>query len=450
MYSLTQIYEKIPAIDAAKILEGTTYLGITGTIGIKDSVTGDNGQLAITLPDGYYAGKTCTAGDSDLISGNIKSGINLFGVDGASSVVDTSTGDAVAADILLGKIAWVNGSEITGSAAAGDNVNGTNGQLVITIPDGMYSGSKTATAGDTDLLAANIKSGEAIFGVTGTYSAAGYTWSKFGSGSWEGVNENLDWTAQVGGTDWWAGQTYSYCVDGDCLADGTLKDAANYIGPPGGWNGSDDYTNFNNTALHNYAVIAADNTDLGDCTANKGDLVFPDGSVWDKFNVDAKPYSVKLAGCDSNDSNATTTWASGGGSDAEYRWARKAPSAVSIADAWDGIKDMRSGAKGTNTFSNNYTNDDYYTLPDESWYVNGGNSRLPMIDEYERARKSVPGADAGLLSGTSNLSSYNWSAERYPSSSNNARYFNPYIGSAYGSSVVIRAIRCGWSPPASE
>lgn len=253
MYSLTQIYEKIPAIDGSKILAGTSYLGVDGAIAVKDSVVGDNGQLAISLPDGYYAGKTCTAtdsnllaaniksgeaifctigsllpsggtaiagnvlsgatffgasqsdwnlqtgtmtnvgaqiitpstsnqaitagyhsgagycaGDSDLISGNIKSGVNLFGVEGASSVVDTSTGDAIAADILSGKIAWVNGSQITGNAAAGDNVNGTNGQLAIIIPDGLYLGSKTCTASDTNLLAANIASGTTIFGVTGT------------------------------------------------------------------------------------------------------------------------------------------------------------------------------------------------------------------------------------------------------------------------------------------
>jgi len=256
MYSLTQIYDKIPAIDGSKILAGTSYLGVDGAIAVKDSVVGDNGQLAISLPDGYYAGKICTAGDtnlaagnikngeaifgttgsllpsggtataanvlsgatffgasqsdwdlqtgtmanvgaqtitpstsnqtitagyhsgegycagdSDLISANIKSGINLFGVDGASSVVDTSTGDAIAGNILSGKIAWVNGNQITGTAAAGDNVNGANGQLVITIPDGMYSGSKTATAGDTNLLAANIKSGATIFGILGTLAS---------------------------------------------------------------------------------------------------------------------------------------------------------------------------------------------------------------------------------------------------------------------------------------
>jgi len=37
-------------------------------------------------------------------------------VAGHVNVVDTSSGDAVESDILLGKRAWVDGSEITGTA----------------------------------------------------------------------------------------------------------------------------------------------------------------------------------------------------------------------------------------------------------------------------------------------------------------------------------------------
>ncbi len=243
MYTLTQIYDKIPTIDASKILEDAAYLGVAGTIGIKDSIIGSNGELEISLPDGYYEGKTATAGDTDLIAANIKSGINIFGVDGNGNVVDTSGGTASAGDILAGKIAFSAGSQITGivvncaieggngcyansgywTAAAGGNVSGGAGLLTFDIPNGYYSG-KTATAGDMDLIAANIKAGVSIFGIdgnsnvmdtstgtasagdilsgkkawvegmeiTGTYSPAGYIWTKAGAGSWEGVNENLD------------------------------------------------------------------------------------------------------------------------------------------------------------------------------------------------------------------------------------------------------------------
>lgn len=49
----------------------------------------------------------------------------------------------------------------------GSDVTGTNGQLVITIPNAIYSGSKTATASDTSLLDTNICSTATIFGVPG-------------------------------------------------------------------------------------------------------------------------------------------------------------------------------------------------------------------------------------------------------------------------------------------
>ena len=54
----------------------------------------------------------------------------------------------------------------TGTAAAGSDVNGTDGSKSFSIPDGFYSG-KTATAIDSDLLAGNIRCGVTIFGVSG-------------------------------------------------------------------------------------------------------------------------------------------------------------------------------------------------------------------------------------------------------------------------------------------
>jgi hypothetical protein len=92
---------------------------------------------------------------------------------GTSTAADTSSGDATAADILSDKKAWVDGSEITGNVLAGNNVSGDDGEKTITIPDALYSGSKTATANDTDLTAGNIKSGVNFFGVAGTYTGIG-------------------------------------------------------------------------------------------------------------------------------------------------------------------------------------------------------------------------------------------------------------------------------------
>ena len=88
-------------------------------------------------------------------------------VSGDANVVNTSSGDAVAADVLSGKKSWVDGAEVTGTAVAGANVSGSAGALVMTIPDGLYSGSKTATANDADLVTGNIRAGVNLFGVDG-------------------------------------------------------------------------------------------------------------------------------------------------------------------------------------------------------------------------------------------------------------------------------------------
>ena len=89
-------------------------------------------------------------------------------------VADTT--GAVAADVLTGKTFWGLTSGAwktqTGTATAGSNVNGGEGDITFTITDGLYSGSKTATANDADLVAGNIKDTVEIFGVTGTYTGA--------------------------------------------------------------------------------------------------------------------------------------------------------------------------------------------------------------------------------------------------------------------------------------
>lgn len=135
---------------------------ITGTLATQTPT-----DTTINQPAGNYPAFDLSSVDADLTSGNLKSGITLFGVSGHSNVVDTSSGDATASHILTGKKAWVDGNEITGTVSAGNNVTGADGQLTFTIPDGLYAGN-TATAHDTDLTAENVKNGVDIFGVMGT------------------------------------------------------------------------------------------------------------------------------------------------------------------------------------------------------------------------------------------------------------------------------------------
>ena len=128
-------------------VNGSKITGTMASLGAKTYTPGTSNQ---TIASGQYLSGTQTIkGDSNLISANIKSGVSIFGVSGNSNVVDTSAGDATAAQILSGKKAYVDGSLITGSMAnkSGTTVSSTtvteSGEnALITIPsNGYYSTS---------------------------------------------------------------------------------------------------------------------------------------------------------------------------------------------------------------------------------------------------------------------------------------------------------------------
>jgi hypothetical protein len=156
---------------AGNLLSGKTAwvagAQVTGTMPNNGAANFTPGAAAVPVPAGFYSGGQVNT-DASLVSGNIKSGATIFGVSGNSNVVNTSGATATATDMVSGKTAYVNGSLVTGTVTAGSNVNGANGLKTFTIPDGLYSGSKTATANDTNLAAANISSGVTILGVAGT------------------------------------------------------------------------------------------------------------------------------------------------------------------------------------------------------------------------------------------------------------------------------------------
>jgi len=130
--TLNDIMAAMPAADNANgatvsnVLGGKTFWGLRtdGTWGLNTgsvpvgatNVPGNNGALAITIPNGLYSGSTtATASDTNLVSGNIRAGVPIFGVTGATAVVDTSSGTAAASDLVSGKIAYVAGATITGT-----------------------------------------------------------------------------------------------------------------------------------------------------------------------------------------------------------------------------------------------------------------------------------------------------------------------------------------------
>ncbi len=160
----------------SEVESGKKYWGLRtdGSWGLQSGSQPNIGQQNITpgatnqsINQGYHDGTGSVAGDADLVSGNVKSGVTIFGVAGDNNVVDTSSGDANATHILSSKKAWVDGNEVTGSLTTQILSETT------TMMNGGYYEGTTLEAVDSDLAAENIKSGVTIFGVTGSSIGTG-------------------------------------------------------------------------------------------------------------------------------------------------------------------------------------------------------------------------------------------------------------------------------------
>jgi hypothetical protein len=103
-----------------QVLEGITFSnvnvsGVTGTMPDNGTLTITPGISDQTIAEGYHSGAGVVSGVADLLSNNIKSGITLYGVVGDPMVVDTSEGEAVAADIKVDRRVYVDGAKVTGT-----------------------------------------------------------------------------------------------------------------------------------------------------------------------------------------------------------------------------------------------------------------------------------------------------------------------------------------------
>ena len=113
---------------AGDILTGKSAFGASGSI--SGSMT-NNGAInetisakatQVSIPAGYHNGsgkvQISSTEQAKIITDNIKSGVTILGVQGSSNVVDTSDGNAAAADIISGKSAYVGGQKVTGTMTA--------------------------------------------------------------------------------------------------------------------------------------------------------------------------------------------------------------------------------------------------------------------------------------------------------------------------------------------
>lgn len=124
--------------------------------------------LGVTDGDKILSGETAYGKDGEKITGT------------STYDADTSDATATASEILATKTAYVNGAKVTGTMPNNGAVSGTISALATpyVVPQGYHDGSGTVGIDSTEaakIIAANIKDGVEILGVTGTYTGEGVT-----------------------------------------------------------------------------------------------------------------------------------------------------------------------------------------------------------------------------------------------------------------------------------
>lgn len=122
---------------------------VAGTMTNRGGVVITPGTSNKTIPEGYHDGTGYVEGDANLEAGNIKSGVEIFGVTGTMTPDSPPAGNADVDDVLYGKTfesaiagaGAVGTLKLTGNAAAGDVL--ANKTFYNTNPKTQVTGSMT-------------------------------------------------------------------------------------------------------------------------------------------------------------------------------------------------------------------------------------------------------------------------------------------------------------------
>lgn len=157
---------------------GDLIIGTIPTIDITSPIvpTQDAQQIGI----GYLDKVVTVSGDANLVSANIKSGANIFGIPGKETVIDTEVSDPSkntisSSNCLSGAVGFVNGQLVEGTceSIADMEIVPSKEDISLTGPKILQGNHTMTIKGDANLVEGNIRKGVVIFGVPGSYEGSG-------------------------------------------------------------------------------------------------------------------------------------------------------------------------------------------------------------------------------------------------------------------------------------